>query len=81
MSWDCKAIIDFLDRYVAGELDPEVAKVFERHCVDCPPCLDYLESYKQTIKLCKRAHSNSENPDCSEVPNELVEIICRSKPS
>ncbi len=35
--------------FLDGELPPEERAVFEEHLSLCPPCVQYLDSYKKTI--------------------------------
>jgi predicted anti-sigma-YlaC factor YlaD len=50
----CQECAEFLDDYLTGSLDAEVAATFEVHLEKCPPCRDFLESYKDTIRIGKR---------------------------
>jgi len=38
MSEDCREAVDFLYRYLDGELAEEHRITIRRHLVDCPPC-------------------------------------------
>ena len=68
----CRELIDFLDDYVAGELPPEQAALFERHLAVCPSCVAYLASYRETIRLARGA---AEPPAVEDVPPELLTAI------
>lgn len=37
-------------------------ETFERHIADCPPCGDYLDSYRMTIGLCWESLAIPEDP-------------------
>jgi anti-sigma factor RsiW len=41
--------------YLDGDLPPAEAAHLEEHLSACPPCIEFLHSYKQTPNLCKRA--------------------------
>ena len=51
----CRELIDFLADYLDGGLAPEVRAGLEIHLSVCPGCVDYLESYRKTIRLAKQA--------------------------
>ena len=71
----CQEFVDFLMAYLDGELAPEVRLVFEGHIRDCPPCLAYLESYRETVRLGKSLCDDPEGPVPEEVPEALVRAI------
>lgn len=59
MGWfglfSCKDCVDVLRDYCDGEMDPKDRAHFESHIGDCPPCMEFLESYKATPDLCRKA--------------------------
>ena len=75
----CRELIDFLAAYLDGELEPETRERFERHLSLCKSCVDYLATYRETVRLGKQACG----PDDSlpeDVPSELVDAILASRP-
>ncbi len=77
---NCKEFVDFLMAYLDGELPQLQRQAFEQHIVDCPPCVLYLDSYKETVRL---GQGLSEPPGPEEAPEDLVQAIlavrsCRS---
>jgi anti-sigma factor RsiW len=72
----CREIVAFLDRYLAGDLPPSEREVFERHTRGCPPCLEYLESYRTTVALATDA---GEADGCPAMPEELVRAILEAR--
>lgn len=76
----CREFVEFLDRYVEGELTDAERATFDEHMADCSPCVDFLDSYKQTTGLCREAFGDPEAPlSCPEVPDELVRAILEAK--
>ena len=74
----CRELIDFLAAYLDGELAPEARTVFERHLSLCPNCVDYLASYRETIRLGKQAcEPDAELP--ADVPSDLVDAILAAR--
>jgi len=71
----CRELIEFLDDYVAETLPAGVRSQFELHMKLCGPCRRYLETYRRTIDLERRALANVKPEDCDEMPEELVHAI------
>ena len=70
----CRELIEFLDRYVDDELPaPQKAK-FEEHLEVCAACVDYLHSYRETIRLASDAW-NEEELAIEDVPSQLIDAI------
>ena len=53
--FSCKDCVDVLRAYLDGEMSPEEEAHLKAHLGDCPPCVDFLESYKATPGLCRKA--------------------------
>jgi len=70
----CRELIDFLDRYVDGVLPAPVAASFEDHLKVCPQCVDYLHSYRETIRLAGEAWCDDEVA-FEDVPPALIDAI------
>jgi anti-sigma factor RsiW len=51
----CRDAIEFLQRYLDGELTPEEKAAFDEHMAACPACVDYLKTYEETIRLSRAA--------------------------
>ena len=68
----CREFPDFLDAYLSGELPPAVLASFEHHLELCSNCVRYLDHYRQSIELGRRAfdRSSAEVPD--DVPEDLI---------
>ncbi|MBL8879086.1 MAG: zf-HC2 domain-containing protein [Phycisphaerales bacterium] len=71
----CKELADFLADYVSNELRPEQLAEFERHMRVCPPCVAYLNTYRQTITLGKQAICCDDEKALHDIPEELVKAI------
>jgi anti-sigma factor RsiW len=72
----CKECVDFIIDYIDGRLDPSHRSSFEKHLRRCPPCVNYLESYRQTVMVARKA---GEAPQPIEVPEALVQAILASR--
>ena len=70
----CREVLDFLYLYLSGELPEEEMAEFHRHVAVCPSCVNYIESYKQTIALGQAAFRDEEEAERA-IPDELVAAI------
>ncbi len=75
----CRAFIAFIGDYLADELAPEEHEKFEFHLTHCPPCVRYLHSYRETIKLEKVTLAPSDEPVPAEVPEALIRAILSAR--
>lgn len=48
---ECKALFARLSEYLDGEIDAEGCAHVDEHLADCPPCRDFLESLRRTVRL------------------------------
>jgi anti-sigma factor RsiW len=78
----CRELIDFLRAYLDDELPSALRQRFEEHLACCPPCLDYLDSYRETVALAAEAFEagGPDEPVPEEVPEELVRAILAARP-
>ena len=73
----CRDLIEFLAAYLDAELPAGEHAAFEAHLAHCPECVDYLASYRETIRLGRLACRADEPP--ADVPPELIEAILASR--
>jgi len=71
----CREVLDFLMAYLDEQLTPDQRHEFERHLGVCPSCVNYLESYKATVKLGKAAMHDLDEPAMGSVPEGLIRAI------
>ncbi len=62
--FSCKKSVDALLDYLDGQMSAEEEKHLQEHLSACPPCVDFLRTYKATPSLCKRALA-------AKMPSEL----------
>lgn len=77
----CRECVEFLMDYLDDGLPVEVRATFERHLAACANCVRYLESYKTTTTLCKKAFDVGEREVHSPVPEELIKAILAARPT
>ena len=47
----CEQVTALLIDYVAGDLDPTTTPVLEQHMQNCPDCMAFLRTYRESIRL------------------------------
>jgi anti-sigma factor RsiW len=75
----CREIADFLADYLSGELPVDQAARFERHLALCPACVDYIRSYKDTIRFSRAAFDEMTTEESTNVPEDLVQAILAAR--
>jgi anti-sigma factor RsiW len=75
----CRELIDFLMDYHSGTLPAAEKAAFDHHLALCPPCVDYLRTYEETVKLGKGACAEPDGEVPDEVPEELVRAILAAR--
>ena len=58
---NCKEIFSLLSDYLNLELPPDACKEIEMHLAGCPPCIEFAESLRKTVELC-RNYSSAQMP-------------------
>jgi anti-sigma factor RsiW len=78
-SLKCREVIDFLDRYLEGELSPQERREFELHLRLCRSCRAYLKTYRETLRFEEVAREELDREVPESVPEELVLAILQSR--
>ncbi|MFL6136330.1 MAG: anti-sigma factor family protein [Frankiaceae bacterium] len=47
---DCRTLVELLTDYLEGALEEPALTRLERHLEVCPPCRDYLDQLRATIR-------------------------------
>jgi anti-sigma factor RsiW len=63
---NCKEIFALLSQYFDLELPSDACQEVEAHLAECPPCIEFAESLRRTVELCRQYR-----------PTELPEPISR----
>lgn len=69
---DCAPIFAMLSQYLDRELAPETCGDLEHHLRDCPECIQFVDSLKRSVELC-RQYGASRPPE-PVPPEKLVEL-------
>jgi anti-sigma factor RsiW len=75
----CRELADFIADYLAGALPDETQAQFERHLDACGNCVKYLDGYRTTVELGRRAFDDLDADVPAAVPEELVKAILESR--
>ncbi len=75
----CQELVDFLMAYLDQELAPDVRRVFEDHIGECPPCLAYLDSYRETVRLGQSLCADPKSAVPDDVPEALIRGILAAR--
>ena len=57
----CREIFSLLSEYLNLELPPDACSQIETHLAGCPPCIEFAESLRKTVDLC-RSYRPAEMP-------------------
>ena len=77
----CREFAEFIADFLDGELPATEHQQFERHLSRCVNCTRYLDSYRQSIALGKRAFDDDDAEVPSDVPEDLVKAILLTRRS
>jgi len=69
---DCKQVFALLSEYLDAELSPATCEEIQAHLAACPPCIEFLESLKRSIRLCHQCESAEAPPLASEAREQLL---------
>ena len=50
---NCKEVFAMLSEYLDLELPPEECREIEEHLAGCPPCIEFANSLRKTVELCR----------------------------
>jgi hypothetical protein len=50
----CREVFALLSDYLNLELPPDACKAIETHLAGCPPCIEFTESLRKTIEICRQ---------------------------
>ena len=75
----CREFIEFLWRYIEGELSPAERTTFDDHIANCSACTRYLQQYHDTVHTGKEAVAISNDQVPSTIPEELLQAILKSR--
>ena len=75
----CREFITFLLDYETNGLEQGERATFETHLETCPDCVDYLRTYRETVRLSKSAFESDET-QIEAAPENLIQAILAARP-
>lgn len=77
----CKEIFSLLSDYLNLELPPDACRAIDDHLAGCPPCIDFVESLRSTVALCRQYNPAELPPAIAErAKSELLEAYRKTFP-
>jgi len=70
--FSCKDSVNLLMDFLDGEMAPEDEAHLKEHLSGCPPCVDFMRTYRATPGLCKRALARKMP---SEMSDKLTQFL------
>jgi anti-sigma factor RsiW len=67
----CEELTGFLADYLDGELPAATRSTFEAHLTVCAACVEYLRTYRDTIRLGRTACED----EAADAPETLVRAV------
>jgi hypothetical protein len=64
----CRDVGQLLYDYIEERLEPLVSQQLSQHLADCPGCLAFINTYKQTVQVSRDLH-------CQQIPPELQQKL------
>lgn len=76
----CKEVLEFLMAYIDNELPADQREDFDRHLKVCPSCVNYMKSYRETVRLSRESAMPAANEGGGEasVPAEMIDAVRRA---
>lgn len=74
----CKQVIEFLMDYLDDTLDQGIRAQFERHLGLCKDCVDFLITYRETIRIGRSSCEFCEDEEHPPIPEGLVRAILKA---
>ena len=75
----CREFVEFLMAYLEDELASDQLAAFRQHLEDCPPCVTYLDTYRETVRLGREVCADLDGPVPDDVPEALVTAILEAR--
>ena len=75
----CRDFIEFLMEYLSDALTAEERAIFDAHLSECPWCVAYLKTYRETVALGKAALAEREKDIPEDVPEDLVQAVLAAR--
>jgi anti-sigma factor RsiW len=75
----CRELTEFLMDYLDGVLPADEHRRLEEHLGECPDCVAYLHSYRQTARLGRALCDEAADAPPDGMPEDLVRAILAAR--
>jgi anti-sigma factor RsiW len=75
--YTCKDSVNLLLDYLDGELPEDDARHLRMHLDGCPPCVDFVATYRATPGLCKKALAQKMPAAVASKLSEFLRSKCK----
>jgi len=75
---ECAELFARLSEYLDEELPPDLCDRITDHINGCPPCVDFVESLRSSIGLCRGLDGGAAEPLPPAIKQELLSLYRRS---
>ncbi len=76
---ECKDVFALLSQYLDEELPDDVCHDIQSHISGCPSCVEFIESLKKSISLCRSCQSMDQPGALPETDRQkLLEVYQRA---
>jgi hypothetical protein len=69
---ECREVFAQLSEYLDLELNPDACLKIQEHLKDCGPCVEFVESLRKTIELCKQYRPNETPPSLTSASRQAL---------
>lgn len=74
----CQELVRWLADYLDDEIPDAARRHFEQHLAACEDCQKFLNTYRETIRLCADAGETEESLE-EEMPEDLLRAILAAR--
>ena len=61
----CQEVFALLSQYLDLELPPQDCEELQKHIEACPPCVEFAESLRKSVELCRQHQASAAPPALS----------------
>jgi anti-sigma factor RsiW len=75
----CRELAEFLWKYLEENLSESERARFDAHLGECPHCVAYLKTYRQTIAITREGFPCGDAAVPAEVPEDLLKAVLAAR--
>ncbi len=78
---ECQKVFASLSEYLDRELPERACDEIEEHIRDCEPCIEFVESLRKSVALCRQLRAERPSAPLPEDLKERMRAALRGIPS